>query len=140
MLSASEQVLCDKGYKGDLKCCTPFKSKSKYHCKAMSVARARHETVNRCLKRWSSLKQVFRHHREKHHIIFRAVAVLTQLLFDSGYKPFQLVDWDYKDPIFGYEHPSGGPPILNNSRIVPEDELRTYNVRFAPGTQFAAPP
>ena len=68
----------------------------------MGVARARHETVNRCLKRWNVLGHKFRHNKSKHYIAFRAVVVLTQVSFENGYRPFQLTKWTYDDPIFGY--------------------------------------
>lgn len=122
--------MADRGYRGDLRCCTPYDAKNRYHLRAMGVARARHETVNRCLKRWGALKHCFRHHRSKHQIVFRAVVVCTQLAFNNGYKPFQLVDWDYEDPIFGYPHPSGGQPFANNTHPIPREEIRT--VSWAP--------
>jgi hypothetical protein len=93
------------------------------------MARVRHETVNRCLKRWRVLKDIFRHHRSKHDIVFRAVAVLTQIAFENGYPPFQLVDFPYEDPIFGYPHPSGGPAFVNNTTIVTRKKRK--KVQFA---------
>lgn len=128
MLLPGEQVVCDKGYRGDRACCTPYDAKNRLHFKAMSMARVRHETVNRCLKKWRVLKDVFRHHRSKHHIAFRAVAVLTQIAFENGYKPFQLVDFPYEDPIFGYPHPSGGPAFVNNTTVT---RKKTKRVQFA---------
>ena len=101
MLTPQEQCLADKGYRGDLACFTPYDAESRYHHKAMAVAGARHETVNRCLKCWNGLRYSFRHHRSKHHIVFCAVVVITQMSFENGYHPFQLNNWIYKDPIFG---------------------------------------
>lgn len=97
-LDPGEQVLADKGYKGDTKVCTPFDAKSEEHRKAMSHARCRHETVNRRLKQWAALCYKFRHHRSKHQLVFRAVVVLTQLAFDTGDRPWQLNDAIYHDP------------------------------------------
>ena len=57
--------------------------------KAKQRARARHETVNKRLKQWGCLKQTFRHKRNKHKLVFAAVAVCTQLIFESGESPFQ---------------------------------------------------
>ena len=101
MLTPHEQCIADKGYRGELGCCTPYDAKNAYHRKAMSMARSRHETVNRCLKRWNGLRYSFRHHRSKQHIIFRAIVVITQMSFENGYHPFQLNYWMYEDPIFG---------------------------------------
>jgi hypothetical protein len=46
--------------------------------------RARHETVNKRLKQWGVLREVFRHDSSKHSMCFRAVAVLTQLSIENG--------------------------------------------------------
>ena len=59
-LDPGEQVLADKGYKGDIKVCTPFDAKSEEHRTAMSHARCRHETVNRRLKQWAALCYKFK--------------------------------------------------------------------------------
>ena len=59
----------------------------------MSLARARHEVVNGRFKRWGILNQVYRHQREKHGLVFGAIANITQLqllaeepLFDVEYR------------------------------------------------------
>ena len=59
-------------------------------------ARARHETVNRRLKHWGILKNVFRHDIEKHTNELRAVAVITQLEFENGEPAFQVNYSDQK--------------------------------------------
>jgi hypothetical protein len=100
MLGPAEQVVTDKGYRGDMKCCTPLNAKNPHHLKAMSQARARHETVNQRLKQFKILQIGFRHHRTKHHLAFRAVASMTQLMFNHGYKPFQLTTFTYSDPLW----------------------------------------
>ena len=100
MLGPGEMVVADKGYRGDIKCCTPLNAKNPHHLKAMSHARARHETVNRRLKQFKVLQIGFRHHRTKHHLAFRAVASMTQLMFNHGYKPFQLTTYTYDDPLW----------------------------------------
>jgi hypothetical protein len=53
-------------------------------------ARSRHETVNRRLKQWGCLKQVWRHDCQLHKTVFAAVAVITQLAFENGEPPFQV--------------------------------------------------
>lgn len=85
LLLPNEKVVADKGYDGDPKCMTPHQFVlSKRHKKMMSIARSRHEVVNRRLKYWGCLKQQFRHHRDKHNVCFRAVIVLTQMVKDIG--------------------------------------------------------
>jgi hypothetical protein len=50
ILGPLEKVIADKGYRGDEKVDTPLTAKSKLHKDGMSIARARHETVNGRLK------------------------------------------------------------------------------------------
>jgi hypothetical protein len=95
-LGQGEKVVADRGYKGDTKTCTPDNSNNPAHKKAMNRARARHETINRRLKTWKSLKQVFRHESQKHHIIFRSVMVIEQIAINNGRPPFQITN--YVDP------------------------------------------
>jgi hypothetical protein len=89
-LSVGEKVVADRGYRGDERICTPDNNLSDQHTEAMNNARARHETINGCLKTWAILKNVFSHHRDKHHIAFRSVLVLVQIEIESGYPPFQV--------------------------------------------------
>jgi len=98
LLLPGEQVIADKGYRGDPKTCTPFEAKNECHKKAMSRARARHETINGRFKRWGCLKQVWRHNRTKHYLVFKAVATITQLEMENGRPPFQVTT--YEDPAF----------------------------------------
>lgn len=100
MLAPGEQVLTDQGYRGDTRCCTTLDAKNQHHRTAMSHARCRHETINRRLKQWKALSCRFRHHRTKHHFVFRAVMVLTQLAFENGNRPWQLTELTYSDPIY----------------------------------------
>ena len=58
-------------------------------------------TVNGRLKFWNCLKQVFRHPRDKHHLVFRAVLVIEQIKIQNGQPPFQVTE--YLDPIFAWE-------------------------------------
>ena len=67
----------------------------------MSRARARHETVNGRVKNWQSTAQVFRHHRDKHHIVFRAVLVIEQVKIENGKPPFQVEK--INDPLLLWE-------------------------------------
>ena len=100
MLGEHEKVVADSGYDGDWQCCTPKKARSRRHFVEMSVARDRHETVNRKLKYWQALKHEFRHNLQQHHIVFRSVATLTQIAIEHGHGPFQV---DYRRDHFYVE-------------------------------------
>jgi hypothetical protein len=90
LLIPREQVEADKGYRGDDKVRHPNMARSYAELYAKKLARGRHETINCRLKRWGILSHVFRHDLNKHGHAFMAVAVLTQLTFDHGFKPFQV--------------------------------------------------
>ena len=55
----------------------------------MNTVRARHETVNGRMKDWKSMSTRFRLDKDKHHIVFRAVAVIEQIKIMNGRPPFQ---------------------------------------------------
>jgi DDE superfamily endonuclease len=93
-LIPGETVEADKGYIGEPLYCsipiekeddelTPYEKKIKKMKKAVGM---RHENINHYFKSWAILKQVYRHPREKHGMVFWAVAVLTQISFDMGEK------------------------------------------------------
>ena len=90
MLPYRERVITDRGYRGNPFCVTPDQSLNEAHRVFMSKARARHETINRRLKQWQCLKQMWRHDRHKHHFAFKSVLTLVQLEFHHGHRPFQL--------------------------------------------------
>ena len=82
--------MADGGYR-DLTVVTPDKSKSALHKEQMALARARHETVNRCLKHNTALSSCWHHSpHSKHHLCFRACLVMTQLMFENGRPPFRV--------------------------------------------------
>ena len=77
------------GYKGDLGTLRqPHVFVSKSGRKAKELSRVRHETNNRRMKQFCILSSTYRHDVDKHRMIFRAVAVLTQIYFDCGGPPF----------------------------------------------------
>ena len=90
MLTVGEKVVADRGYRGDDKVLTPDDYINRAHQKAMSNARARHETINRRLKTWGILKQFFRNKLDKHHIAFRSALVLEEIAIENGRPPFQV--------------------------------------------------
>ena len=88
-LPQGERVEADKGYRGakskiDLphECCggEPQQRRIK------SRVRARHESLNRILKRYKCLHEVFRHELPKHQAFFRAVVYVTQIALQNGTK------------------------------------------------------
>lgn len=99
LLGRGERVVADREYEGEHQIYTSDFPRSAEHGKSMSRARARHETINRCLKKWKSLKHSFRHSRNKHGIVFQSVAVLTQVKIENGRPPFQVEH--VHDPAFG---------------------------------------
>ena len=67
----------------------------------MGNARGRHETVNGRIKRWGAMAQRFRHHRDKHSMVFEAVVAIEQMKIMHGDTPYQ-VD-AVVDPIIAWE-------------------------------------
>lgn len=95
-LSENERVVADQGYIGEAP--KSVKCPGSAHCtdkiaSMQSNARSRHETMNKRLKQWGCLFQQFRHGRNKHGDIFRAVVVITQLCL----KDEPLYDVDYNE-------------------------------------------
>jgi len=67
----------------------------------MNTARARHETVNGRIKKWSAMSQRIRFSRHKHHIVFQAVVAFEQMRIMYGDEPFQVNE--VVDPIIAWE-------------------------------------
>ena len=92
-LEEFERVEADDGYIGEAplkvrcpKCITtPLERKE-----MMAVVRMRHETVNRRIKQWRCMKDVFRHGIDFHSTCFSAVAVMTQIAISQGEPLFQV--------------------------------------------------
>ena len=61
-----------------------------------SIARARHETINRRLKQWGILNRRFRHCHYKHGVAVKAIANITQMILEC--------DWE-----FGYQFDDNEP-------------------------------
>ncbi len=79
-MEPGERTFADKGYRDKNFFILPSWQNSTLHGRIM----ARHEHVNRRMKQFQALKQVFRNDKRKHSIIFYAVANLTQLMFENG--------------------------------------------------------
>jgi len=89
LLGRSEKVVADRGYRGDPRVIIPDNARDEAHLEEMNVARARHETVNGRLKTWKIMNTRIRFAKEKHHLVFRAVAVIEQIKIMNGRPPFQ---------------------------------------------------
>ncbi len=59
------------------------------------IARSRHETLNRRLKAWGFLGNVYRHDIREHGMVFYACAVITQLSVANG-EPLSEVEYGDK--------------------------------------------
>ena len=90
MLDVDEMVEADDGYP-DEKVRRPNNFRSHSDRRAKKNARARHETINKRLKDWKVLgANIYRHRRQSHKYVFKAVAVCTQISFENGDPPFQV--------------------------------------------------
>jgi hypothetical protein len=96
LLADDEGVEVDKGYGGDNKLKSPQVNSSQQQRKEKAGVRARHENVNSRLKIYNVLNIPFRHLNprnammEKHGMCFNAIAVITQLKFESGEKLYDV--------------------------------------------------
>jgi hypothetical protein len=79
-----EKCIGDRGYRGEpTLITTPVNCDTRCKRHLMGRIRGRHETVNVRMKHWHILKSQFRHDISKHGMVFKAVAVLTQLTITS---------------------------------------------------------
>jgi hypothetical protein len=87
MLDNGEQVVADKGYRGEVACHI-----ERNHI--TGIIRARHETVNARLKMWNCLQATWRHDLQKHILAFNSIAIVTQMELENG-QPLFNVDVAY---------------------------------------------
>jgi hypothetical protein len=80
IIDDGEMTVADLGYRDSRYFITPNRENSSIHKKVM----ARHETVNRRMKQFNVLGQVFRHPLHKHARCFRAVLNITQISIRNG--------------------------------------------------------
>jgi len=92
MLEPGEMVEADAGYRGEInRVRIPTQYSSIAERQAKALARARHETINTLFKNWGITKTRFRHPLRRHQPAFKAIVCLTQMGFNAGNKPFQVV-------------------------------------------------
>ena len=77
-LAIGEMALADGGYRDHQYFINPNGDRHKKNILA------RHETVNRRVKQFSSMKHVFRHVLTLHPSFFRSVVNLTQIMIENG--------------------------------------------------------
>ena len=111
LLLPFEKIMADRNYRDSASAYTK-KHVTKYVCRetytlkpeymAISHALSRHETINGRMKNWGCLDQVYRHDRSKHHILFSAILVMTQMeILSPGPFPFESGNnYDHKHGIF----------------------------------------
>lgn len=78
-VGAGERTFADKGYKDKAYFIAPDAENQTLHKRLMS----RHDVVQKRLKRFEILKRKYRHSLDKHPMVFRAVANLTQLMLQN---------------------------------------------------------
>jgi hypothetical protein len=75
-----EKCIADRGYRGEPDFVTTRNDcETRSKRRLLNRIRGRHENVNARLKNWNCVKDRFRHDLSKHGMVFKAVAVLTQL-------------------------------------------------------------
>ena len=93
-LDPGESIEADNGYRGhpDKVKCPENAANPRENVGKQARVRSRHETLNGRLKNWGILQQVFRHDITLHGKVFRACAVITQLMLENG-KPLFSVEY-----------------------------------------------
>jgi hypothetical protein len=89
-LEDGEYYCADGGYADGNQWSSTPNGLNDYEQRTKSLARARHETVNRRFKVFGCLSHRYRHHLEFHGIIFRAVANTVQLTIRFGHPLFDI--------------------------------------------------
>jgi hypothetical protein len=94
LLAIGEMVLADGGYRdGGVFAETPTGHNNNDQ-KMKKLARARHETVNKRLKQFNILANVYRCSLDDHGYIFRAITIITQIAIQTEEPLFSM---HYKD-------------------------------------------
>lgn len=89
LLDDGEMVEADGIYYGVKGCRSKREYFSECDKRSKSRARARHEAINNYFTRFHCLQHRWRHPLRKHKIAFAAVAVVVQISFESGFRPWQ---------------------------------------------------
>lgn len=97
LLAPNERVEADMGYSGDDKTRNPndFNDNIEWRYQK-GKARARHEAVNGKMKQFKILSSVFIGNRNRHYIIFNAIAAIVQSEIFEGRIVFELANYDVR--------------------------------------------
>jgi hypothetical protein len=96
-LCRDEMYIADGGYYDGYQYAFTPTGAHEYSDKQMALARARHETVNKCFKVFNCLKGgMFRHDRQCHYDMAHAIINIVQLGIMCGKLTFQ-IDYDQFD-------------------------------------------
>ena len=126
-LGKDERVEADDGYVGEapefVKCPKSMGNAVETEFMQQRV-RNRQETVNKRMKNWGALKQVWRHKFDRHGDVFMAIAISTQLSIENGEPLFQC---GYRDPPYDRENEnnemSDGPEFASDQDSEKDDEM-----------------
>jgi hypothetical protein len=96
-LEEFERVEADDGYIGEAPQkvkCPGCVSNPDENQEMQNSVRARNESLNVRLKNWAILSTMYRHDLMEHGNVFRAIAVITQIVINAGEELFEV---DYSD-------------------------------------------
>ena len=79
LLAPNERVEADAGYRGDETIDGPEDCLTLNQYEKKFTVRGRHETVNARIKTYAAMRETWRHHRNKHRMVFNSVVTITQL-------------------------------------------------------------
>ena len=85
-IPAGKRIIGDNGYKGEaniISTSNPLDSEAVRAFKRR--ARARHETINARIKKYSIVSGCFRHPKNKHKMVFDSVCILVQYDMEHGH-------------------------------------------------------
>lgn len=100
-LDPNERVEADDGYVYEapkkVKCPANFSNPPENEAMQQRV-RNRQETVNKRMKQWDILDVQYRHDLSTHGMVFRAIAVITQVAIKNGEPLFSVEEYEDPDP------------------------------------------
>ena len=130
-LEPNERVEADDGYTGEapehVKCPKSMGNLEETEFMQQRVRNCQ-ETVNKRMKNWGALKQVWRHRFNRHGSVFRAIAVITQMSIENGEPLFQ---YGYRDWLYGRDDSdnemSSGSEFDSDQDSADNDEDLSYD-------------
>ena len=89
VLPIGERVIGDKIYTDDRFIHIPKEGEHEFH-RTIRILLARHETVNKRIKDYKCMRELWRHGWEKHIIAFNAITNLVELKLNNGNPLFDI--------------------------------------------------